>query len=79
VTLRTSVVQVWDLLLDNIDGASSLAASLFKVVELIKGRIDTTAADGVRWGTRSVLVANLLHLPELKIELELRGSRHKRT
>jgi hypothetical protein len=57
--------------LDNIDGLTSLAASLSIVVELRKGQIDTVATNGVYWGTRSTLVAALSHFPELKSELEL--------
>jgi hypothetical protein len=45
---------------------SSLAVSLFKAVELLVGRIDVVADNGVRWGTRSALVAALSHFLELK-------------
>jgi hypothetical protein len=44
------------------------------VVELLEGRINTVAANGVCWGTRSMLVAALSHFPELNFELELLGS-----
>jgi hypothetical protein len=44
------------------------------VAELLKGRIDTATANGVRWGTRSTLVAALLHFPKLKSKLEILGS-----
>jgi hypothetical protein len=33
--------------LDGVDGLSSLAASLSMVVELLKGRVDTMATNGV--------------------------------
>jgi hypothetical protein len=69
--LRNSVVRARDLVVDNIDGLTSLAASLSIVVELRKGQIDTVATNGVYWGTRSTLVAALSHFPELKSELEL--------
>jgi hypothetical protein len=74
--LRTSVAQVWDLVLDSIDGPSSLAASLSMMAELLKGQIDAAAANGVHWGTQSMLVATLSHFLELKSELELLGSGH---
>jgi hypothetical protein len=35
----------------NVDIPSSLATSLSKVAELLKGRIDATATNGVLWGT----------------------------
>jgi hypothetical protein len=73
--LRTSAVLVRDLVLDNIDGPSFLAASLSTVVELLKGQIDTAPTNGVCWGTRSALVAILLHFLELKFRLELFSSR----
>jgi hypothetical protein len=60
--------------LGDVDGSSSLAASLSMVAELLEGRIDTAAANGVRWVTRSALVAALSHFLELKTELELLGS-----
>jgi hypothetical protein len=60
--------------LDRADGPSSLAASLSTVAGLLEGRIDTAIANGVHWGTRSALVATLLHFLELEIELELLGS-----
>jgi hypothetical protein len=36
--------------------------------------MDTEAANEVRWGSHSALVAVMLHFPELKSELELLGS-----
>jgi hypothetical protein len=60
--------------LGNADGLSSLTASLSVVVKLLDGRIDTTTANGVSWGTQSALVAALLHFLELKAKLELLGS-----
>jgi hypothetical protein len=72
--MRTSTSQVQDLVLDGIDMPSSLAASLFMLVELIKGWVDTTTANGVRWGPRSMLVAALSYFLELKTELGLLGS-----
>jgi hypothetical protein len=44
------------------------------VAEEAENCINTAAANGVRWGTRSALVAILSHLPELEPELELLGS-----
>jgi hypothetical protein len=45
------------------------------VVELLEGQIDAAAANGVRWGTRYVLVVALSYFPELKSKLELLGFR----
>jgi hypothetical protein len=45
--LQTSAARVQGLVLDNIDGLSSLAASLSMVVELLEGQIDTTTTNGV--------------------------------
>jgi hypothetical protein len=72
--LQTSAARVQGLVLDNIDGLSSLAASLSMVVELLDGQIDTTTTNGVCWGTRSTLVAAMSHFLELKSELQLLGS-----
>jgi hypothetical protein len=72
--LWTSVARVWDLVLDNIDGPSSLAVSLSMVAELLEGQIDATTANGVCWGTRSALVTALSHILEPKSELKLLGS-----
>jgi hypothetical protein len=71
--LRTLALRVWDLVLDNADGSSSLAASLSMVVQLLEGRANATAANGVHWGTRSALVAALLNFIELEPKLELLG------
>jgi hypothetical protein len=61
------------LVLDNTDGPSSLAVSMSMVVELFEGRINTAAANGVHRGSRSMLVATMLHFLELRSELELLG------
>jgi hypothetical protein len=50
---------------------SSLVASLSTSVELLEGRVDAVAANGVCCWTRSALVTALLHFPELEAELEL--------
>jgi hypothetical protein len=60
--------------LGNVDGLSSLVASVSMVVELHEDQIDTASANGVHRGTRSMLVATLSHFLELKNELELLGS-----
>jgi hypothetical protein len=75
VALWTSAAQVQDLVLESIDGPSSLAASLSMVAEQLKGRIDAAATNGVRWGTRSALVAALSHFSSQKSKLELLGSK----
>jgi hypothetical protein len=69
--LRTFAAFVRDLVLVRADRSSSLAASLYIVVEEVENRINTVATNGVRWGTRSALVAILSHFPELEPELEL--------
>jgi hypothetical protein len=74
--LRSSSTRVWDLVLERPNETSSLVASLSSVVELIEDCIDSAVINGVRWGTRSVLAAALLHFLELGTELELLGSGH---
>jgi hypothetical protein len=59
--------------LSNVEGPSSLIASLSMVAKLLEGQIDIATINGVRWGTQSVLVATMSHFPELKSELELLG------
>jgi hypothetical protein len=73
-TLWTLASRVRDLVLDDANRPSSLTVSLSMVAELLEGRIDTTVANGVCWGTRFVLVAALSHFSELKSKLELLGS-----
>jgi hypothetical protein len=53
--LWTSAALAWDLVLGEADGPSSLAMSLSMVVEEVGCRINTATANGVPWGTRSVL------------------------
>jgi hypothetical protein len=67
--LQSSAARDWDLLLEQVDEPSSLVASLSSVVELLEGYIDATPANGVRWGTWSVLAATLSHFSELGLEL----------
>jgi hypothetical protein len=68
--LWTFTVFVWDLVLGSAGGSSSLEASLAMVAEEVENRINTTVANGVRWGTQSTLVAVLSHFPKLEPELE---------
>jgi hypothetical protein len=65
------MLSVWDLVLDRADGPSSLAAALSMAAKLLEGHINAAATNGVRWGTRSVLVATLSHFLELETELEV--------
>jgi hypothetical protein len=58
------------------DETSSLAASLSSVVDLIEGRVDVLAANGVHLGARLALAASLSHFPKSGPELELLGSGH---
>jgi hypothetical protein len=53
-----------------------MTVSMSLVVELLEGQIETTAANGVHWGSRSMLVAAVLHFLELRSELEQLGSAH---
>jgi hypothetical protein len=69
--MRTSATQVRNLVLDRADRLSSLAASLSMVVDLLEGRVDAAAANGVCCGTRATLVAVLSHFLELELEPEL--------
>jgi hypothetical protein len=58
------------------DGLSSPAASMSMVAELLKGWIDIAAANRVHWGSRSTLVSDMSHFPELTTELEVLRSKH---
>jgi hypothetical protein len=66
VALRASAALVQDSMLGDTGEPSSLAASLAMVAEEVENWINTMAANGVRWGTRSALVAILSHF--LKLE-----------
>jgi hypothetical protein len=72
--LRTSAAFVRDLILGDASGSSSLTMSLSMAAEEVEKRVNVAATNGVRWGTRSTLVAALSHFPELEPELELLGS-----
>jgi hypothetical protein len=41
---------------------------------MLEGRLDIMAANGVHWGTRSVLIAALSHFQLMEAELEMLGS-----
>jgi hypothetical protein len=56
------------------DGPSSLATSVPAVAELLGNHINAVATNGVRWGSRSVLVAVMSHFSELDTNLEVLGS-----
>jgi hypothetical protein len=73
--LRTSAARVQDLVLDVVDGLSSLAVSLSTAVQQLEGRVDATTNNGVHSGNQSTLVAILSHFPELDAVLELFGYR----
>jgi hypothetical protein len=63
--------------LGSTDGSSAQAMPMPAVAELLEGRIDTAAANGVCWGSRSALVAAVSHFPELDTDFEvLRSSRN---
>jgi hypothetical protein len=61
--------------LSSVNGSSSLTASMSTVAELLKGRINAAATNGVCWGSRSALVTVVSHFPELKTKLEVLGSK----
>jgi hypothetical protein len=73
--LRTVATRVLELVPDNVNGSSSLAASMSAVVELLEDRIDATATNNVYWVSHFVLVTAMSHFLELKSELVLLGSR----
>jgi hypothetical protein len=68
--LRTSVARIWDLVLGSVDGLSSLIASMSTAGVLLKGRINAATADGVCWGSYSMLVVVVSLFLELKTKLE---------
>jgi hypothetical protein len=72
--LRSSAARVWDLVLGGVGRPSSLVTSMSVVVDLLEGRIDAVAANWVRWGSYSALVAAMSHFTELDIDLEVLGS-----
>jgi hypothetical protein len=72
--LRSSVAQVQDLVLGDVDVSSLLVTSMFAVAERLEGRIEATTANGVHWGSRSALGATVSHFSELDTDLEVLGS-----
>jgi hypothetical protein len=72
--LWASAALVRDSVLGDTGELSSLVASLARVAEEVQNRIILAAANGVRWGTRSALIAGCSHFLELEHELELLGS-----
>jgi hypothetical protein len=61
--LQISAAQVWGMVLGSADGPSSLAASMSVAVEILKGQIDVAVTNRVHWGSRSTLVATVMHFP----------------
>jgi hypothetical protein len=72
--LRSSAAWVWDMVLGGVGRPSSLVTSMSVVVDLLGGRIDAVAANWVRWGSCSALVAAMSHFTELDFDLEVLGS-----
>jgi hypothetical protein len=72
--LRSSAAWVQDLVLGDVNRSSSLATSMSAVVEWLTSRIDTAAANGVCWRSRSTLVGAVSHFLELDVDLEVLGS-----
>jgi hypothetical protein len=72
--LRSSAMRVRDLVLGDIGGSSLMVASMSALTEKLEGQIDAVIANGVHWGSCSVLVAAVSHFPELDADLEVLGS-----
>jgi hypothetical protein len=72
--LRSSATRVRDLVLGDIGGSSLMVASMSALTEKLEGQIDAVIANGVHWGSCSVLVAAVSHFPELDADLEVLGS-----
>jgi hypothetical protein len=70
--LRSLVARFQCLVLDDTDRSSLLAVSMSMVAEWLESWIDAAAAHGVRWGSNSVLVADVSHFSELDVDLEVR-------
>jgi hypothetical protein len=73
--LRALTARVWDLVLGGADRRSSLAASFSMMAELLEDKIDAASANGACWGSHSMLVVVVLHLSELRTDLEVHRSR----
>jgi hypothetical protein len=69
--LQSSTAWAQDLVLGDVDGSSLPVTSMSTVVERLESQIDVAVANGVRWGSRSALVATMLHFPELDTDLEV--------
>jgi hypothetical protein len=54
------------LVLGSTGGPSSLVTSISAAAELLEDQIDATATNRVRWGSRFMLVASMLHLEVLR-------------
>jgi hypothetical protein len=72
--LCVSAALIQDSVLGHTGGLSVLAASLAEKTKKVENQINTAAAHGVRWGTRSALVAALSHFLKLEPDQELHGS-----
>jgi hypothetical protein len=55
--------------LGNVEGSSSLAASLSMVAELLEGQVDTMVANGVRWGDSICIGCHLVALPIAEVRV----------
>jgi hypothetical protein len=62
------------MVLDGASGSLLWRRRCPRLAEWLKGHIDVVAANGIRWGTKSALVAALSHFPELGPELLVLGS-----
>jgi hypothetical protein len=74
--LQSLAAWVWDLVLDDANGPSSLVVSMSSVAKLLESRIEAEATNEFRWGSCSVLVATMSHFLELDVNLEVLGSGH---
>jgi hypothetical protein len=59
--LQSSMVWFRGLVLGDADRSSTQVMSMSMVAKLLEGQIDTAAANGVRWGSRSTLVFVVSH------------------
>jgi hypothetical protein len=73
---QSSVIRIWDLVLQRFDEAPSIVAALSSTTNLIEGRVDAAATNRVHWGGRLALTIVLLHFSKLGLELELLGSEY---
>jgi hypothetical protein len=65
--LQSSTARFRGLVLGDADRSSTQVMSMSMVAKLLEGQIDTAAANGVHWGSRSTLVAVVSHYSGLVV------------